>query len=412
MKYPNPTFLDTAENLKKTRRKRTLIIIVCLVVVVLVFLFVLKMASLQEQYRKDYPELVGAATATYTSYERVITSRTTAPTETEATTTESETTVLLPTIITTTIEEETEPTEETEQNNAPDIFDEAEENTYFLNYHPYQVITHDLRDQYLDDLKLAVSGYINDYPGDARICFSYRNLKSNETMGINDLEPIVPAGSFALPLEIAFYEKVYDNSIYLYDIATFQNTIGPSSGYIVSNYDVGKQFYLRALANYAIVHSDTVALNLLLAKAGGLDSLIPIVNGISGYIDFTGEVVYQDYQGNSLRGTGRTCAYDMTLYAEYLYNGYINNPEEYQYLINDLAASEVETPLSTVFEGDLILHVSGRNDDVGAYTDVAIIDGDEPIVLCIYVECESYERAQLIENDIATFTESFISSCH
>ena len=31
-------------------------------------------------------------------------------------------------------------------------------------------------------------------------------------MGINDLEPIVPAGSFALPLEIAFCDKVdYDN---------------------------------------------------------------------------------------------------------------------------------------------------------------------------------------------------------
>lgn len=412
MKYPNPTFLDTAENLKKTRRKRTLIIIVCLVVVVMVFLFVLKMASLQDQYRQDYPELVGAATATYTSYERVITSRTTAPTETEATTSESETTVLLPTIVTTTLEEETESTEATEQNNAPDIFDEAEENTYFLNYHPYQSITHDLRDQYLDDLKLAVSGYISDRQGEARICFSYRNLKSNETMGINDLEPIVPAGSFALPIEIAFYEKVYDNSIYLYDIATYQSTIGPLSGYIASNYDIGKQFYLRALANYAIVHSDTVALNLLLAKAGGLENLVPSINDISGYIDFSSEVVYQDYQGNSLRGIGRTSAYDMAIYAEYLYNGYINNPEEYQFLINDLSASQVSTPLSTVFEGDLILHVSGRNDNVGAYTDVAIIDGDEPIALCIYVECESFERAQVIENDIAAFTKSFISSCH
>ena len=66
MKYPNPTFLNRASGIKHTRRNVIIIVSSVLAFIALILVFVFKLASDQKKYAKEYPELVGAATATTT----------------------------------------------------------------------------------------------------------------------------------------------------------------------------------------------------------------------------------------------------------------------------------------------------------------------------------------------------------
>lgn len=375
--------------------------------------FVIKLASDQSKYQEQYPDLVGAATSTTTEEEETSSSADESIVESEAlagdesTETTAETTALGPVI-----QETTLPAETTEQVNSPDMLDEPE-NIYFYNTHSLQSISHEQRDILLDDLKQEIEDYIAAHPTE-RICFRYVNLASNEALGINDLEPICPAGSYALPIEIVYYEMVNEGILNPYNTVTYDGTIPDGgSSYIAATYTAGKQFLIRTCANYAVTYNDRLALSYLINFMGGMDEFNSRITEISGFIDFQSTVLYSDYLGIPYSGTGRTSAYDMAAYCEYLYQGYMNYPSVYQLLINDLYYSSMSTPYRNVFGDEaIILHSSGRNDTFHAYTDVAIIDGMEPFALCIYVECDSYERACVVQADLSTYVNRFISACH
>ena len=428
MKYPNPTFLTKASSIRKTRHTRTIVILSVLTALTLIIAFVAYVASFQSEYEKRFPDLVGAATSTASPEKTTETSSSatgTSSTEASESTDEIQVTESSGTDITgpssgdpadpssvTDGTGETSATSETTQNNSPDIWEEGE-NVYFKNTHPVQTLSHEERDMLLDDLKQVVTDYISNSPED-RICFRYVNLASNESLGINDLEPFIPAGSFTLPIEIVFYDRVVQGLISLDGVVTYNGE--PASGnssLIASTYKEGKRFFLRTIANYAIAENDTYALSVLLSRLGGIDYIWPYLNKISAYINYTEPVTYIDRTGTRQRGTGRTSAYDMAEYAGYLYHGYINDPDKYQHLINDLAGSNVPTVYTQSFGSDaLILHSCGRNVTTGSFTDVAIIDGKEPIVLVISCESESEERANIIQADLSTYVSRYISLCH
>lgn len=403
MKYPNPTFLNRASGIKHTRRNVIIIVSSVLAFIALILVFVFKLASDQKKYAKEYPELVGAATATTTETSEEESSETTVVEET----TTAETSALGPII------QDTSTTpESSEQTNSPDAFVEGA-NIYFYNSHALQTVSHEERDTMLDDLKQQVIDYIAACEGE-RICFRYVSLSSNETLGINDLDPILPAGAFALPVEIEFYNQIESGAISPLSTVTYDGSVtttGPS--YITENYALLKQFFLRTISNYAIVYNDSLALSIMINSMGGLDAIIPNINEISGYVDYNSSVNYTAYDGTIISGSHRSSAYDLAEYANYLYRAYINEPTVYQSLINDMYYSAMPSSYSNIFGEDaLILHASGRNDTYHAYTDIAIIDSDEPFVLCIYVECASAERAAVIQADLATYVERYITACH
>ena len=413
MKYPNPTFLKTAQKVKHTRRNRTIAAIAVLCFLTLAILFILKMANMQKQFKKDYPQLVGMATATTTTTE---TTETTKETTTETAEEATVTTVTEPvpsfTEVTTTTEE-TEATT-TAQNNAADKFVELSDNFYFKNSHPLQIVSHDIRDQSLDDLKEDLENYISEYTTeDERVCLYYANLSNNETMGVNELEPMIPASAYNLPIATIYVNLTNASIINPGSEVVYTAEAKGNSSYIASNYQPGKKFTLRSLVHYALVYNDNTALDMLLSKMGGIDSTVAHVNKISCYIDYSKSVLYFGANDTQYRGKYRSSCYDMVKYAENLYRSYMNNPTLYQPLVNDLSVSEVPTSFTTAFGDDaLILHCSGKNETCRAYTDVAIIDDCEPIALCIYCECSSSDRAAVITADLSTLIQRFLDSLH
>ncbi|MCQ2516896.1 MAG: serine hydrolase [Saccharofermentans sp.] len=406
--YPNPTFLTKAENIRKGRLIRTIVIVSIVVVLVLIGIFINYGARMQAQYAENYPDLVGFATET--TVETTVVETTTETLEvvaTEETTEATETTVLAPVIV-------TETTLETinVEDLSVQVFEEGE-NFYFRNSYPLQSITHEQRDVLLDVLKQNILDYTTANSNE-RICVRYVNLDNAESTGVNDLAPIVPAGSYALPITLTYWHRVsqgYSSPDYVF---TYDgSTIRGSSSFITANYPAGKMFYYRTLANYAVARNDNYALNILLERCGGIDTVWGFISSISGYINFNNDSTYYNHRGVLTRGSGRTSCYDMAAYARYLYYGYLSDPDIYQPLINDLYYSEVPSPFTTAFGEDAtVLHVSGRNESFNAYTDVAIIDAEEPIALIVYCECSSFDRAQTIQADIATFVAQYLDACH
>lgn len=406
--YPNPTFLNKAEGIRKNRHTKMIVIISIIVLISLAAILVRIGAGMQELYERDYPDLVGAATATTVETEPVQSASETAAYETEPVEVTEETEdVLAPVIVTETTVETVDITDLSAQE-----FVEAAP-FYFRNSYPLQTISHEQRDVLLDYLKQDIQNYIVNSAGE-RICFRYVNLDNGETIGINDLEPIVPAGAFALPIEFTFWHRVsmgYSSPNY---IITYDGSPVPgNSSAIASTYPAGKMFYLRTLANLAVTTNDDYALSVVLDRCSGIATVWSYISGISGYINYTEDSTYTDYSGALMSGTNRTSCYDMAAYARALYFGYIRDPETFQPLINDLYYTSIRSPFSTSFGEDTpVLHVSGRNETFHAYTDIAIIDASEPVVLIVYSECSSLDRAQTIQADISGMVAAYLDSCH
>ena len=410
--YPNPTFLTKATKIRKNRHTKIVIAIVVTVLLALIITFVVWGARMQAKYRKDYPEMVGAANTTPTTLDLNF-GRHTEATETEETIpaeTTVEETIPAP-VINETSETTEETTETTAQVNTADFFEEPE-NAYFKTSYPLQTISHEERDKMLDVLKQNVIDYEKN-TGRLKVSFSYINLKNGETMGINDLEPIVPGGTWALPVAIVFDELCTTGAVSMYSEVTYNGdqSLG-SSSYIAQTYTSGKQFYMRTLHNLAIARNDSIALQYLISVNGGNESTWRKISSISSYINFNDSVIYTDYRGVQQRGSYRTSTYDIANYLKYLYYGYLNKPAVYQSLMNDLYYSEISSPYNVIFDGASVYHISGRNDTTHSYVDAAIIDGDEPFIIVISVECDSYDQAQVATADLSTYLYRYISSCH
>ncbi len=413
MKRPNPTFLKKAEGIRSSRKKRTLIIILVLIAVTFLVVFIRSMASAQEKYRLMYPGLIGAATSTtteYSAYQRPV--HTTTETTTEATTTATTTALHAILAATATPTPSPEETANTSQNNAPDLF--TEDRDFSFKPAGIQTATYQERAVYLDELKENVVAYQKKHP-EMRICYDFVSLSSGEQLGVDELDPVVPSGAMAIPFEIAYYDSLAGDTGPLSDVILYEDNLNGArnSSYIARKYYFGKSFYMRTLLNYAIVKNDSVALNLIIEQMGGIDEAIKGVSAISGYISYTDSVIYKDYRGYEYRTPGTVSCYDMGNYLYHLYHVFINTPQVNQRLINDMAHSEIESPLSAAFPQDTkILHVLGRNTGRGAYLECAIVDYKEPIAVIIYVEAATPDAAGTAIATIGGYTQQFIESCY
>lgn len=414
MKYPNPTFLQKAVGIRKKRHTRAIVISTVIVVMGLILSFVLWGAHMQEIYKKEFPDMVGAGTSTANT-DKETSSETTEETSetTEETTTETSETGLAPVVATSA--EETAASDETtatSQDNTADPLPSYDP-VVFRTSHPIQTISHEERDVLLDSVKQQILDYMSANEGE-RISFRYVNLASNESLGLNDLTPVIPAGTWALPVNIVYCERLAGGNLTAISQHVFMGEAAPgNNSFIVDTYEPGKTFYLGTCAALSITHNDSLAFSWLTDDLGGSDAVWSDISAISSYVDYTEPVTYTNYAGVVMRGPGRTCVYDLTSYMEYLYYGYINSPDTYLPLIGAMNDSEMPTPYRTTFGEDAtILHVCGRNEESDSYTDIAVIDGDEPIIIAISCECASYDRACTIMADLSGYLQQYIAACH
>ncbi len=407
MKRPNPTFLQKAENIRGKRRIATLILLTVLSSLFLVIAFVMFVASRQNRYSELYPDLVGRATDTTTTLTYATSSLTSATTTESSETTEETEAPLAPTIHTETTPEETGG--ETTMGLEPETLDLED---FHFSTPRSQVASHQRRAVLLDNMKNQTETYIRSLRN-MRVCFQFISLKNNEALGINELEPIVPASTFALPINIISSEKAEAGLINPNRLLTYTGHSRVSGSYIYDTLPTNKQMYYYYVTHLSIAKSDRIALEYVLAELGGLDAIMPKINEISSFQPYDATVFYSDYSGTDLRGPGRSTCFDMARYAQYLYRSYQNNPSCYQNIINAMAYSDVGSPVRSAFgEETPILHIYGRNSDLHAYTELAIIDKYEPFIVCIYIEGENNSDVLTAFSTIGGYVNEFITSCY
>ena len=412
MKRPNPTFLQKAPKIQSSRRKRTLSIVLIALGVTLTLMFFRKVSYDGQTYAEMFPDLVGAAkreTTTYEEYRRPVHTTTESTTES---TTEETTTILAPSLAPTT-ESTTEAPSTKVQNNSPDPIIENPGYAFKkTNWH--QTATYQKRAVMLDNLREKVKA-VDEEQTYMRICFEFISLEHGDSIGYRNLEPVLPYGAYAIPIELVWYDQYSKGKQDLAGVSTYQRSSkgAYSASYIGHTFKYGKQFFHRNALNYAISKNDSIALNFIIESMDGMEKIIPEIDKISGYVSYDSENLYQDYRSRRYKTKGRTSCYDMAEFLRYLYNGYINSPDVYQMIINDMYYNELASPLKGSFAPDTpILHVQGRNLDMGAYMDCAIIDCEEPIAIVVYVEASSEENAYAIMQQIGRYTAEFVTSCY
>ncbi|MBO4680449.1 MAG: serine hydrolase [Clostridiales bacterium] len=412
MKRPNPTFLQKAPKIQSSRRKRTLSIVLIALGVTLVIMFFRKVSYDGQTYAQLFPDLVGAAqreTTTYEEYRRPVHTTTESTTES---TTEETTTFLAPSFVATS-ESTSETPSTVTQNNSPDPVLENPDYT-FKKATWHQTATYQKRAVLLDNLREKVKA-VDEEQTYMRVCFQFISLEHGDGIGYKNLEPVLPSGAYAIPIELVWYDQYAQGKQDLAGTSTYQRSSkgAYSASYIGHTFKYGKQFFHRNALNYAITKNDSIALNFIIDSMEGMDKIIPEINKISGYVSYDSKTLYQDYRSRRYKAPARTSCFDMGEYLRYLYNGYINTPDVYQRIINDMYYNESVSPLKGAFVQDTpILHVMGRNTDMGAYMECAIIDCEEPIAVVVYVEASSEEHATNIMQQIGRYTAEFVTSCY
>lgn len=412
MKRPNPTFLQKAPKIHSSRRKRTLAIVLVALGVTMVLMFFRKVSYDGQTYAQMFPDLVGAAqreTTTYEEYRRPVHTTTESTTES---TTEETTTFLAPSFAPTSATTSETPSTVT-QNNSPDPILENPSYT-FKKATWHQTATYQKRAVLLDNLREKVKA-VDEEEKYMRICFEFVSLEHGDSIGYRNLEPVLPSGAYAIPIELVWYDQYALGKQDLAGVSTYQRSSkgAYSASYIGHTFKYGKQFFHRNALNYAISKNDSIALNFIIDSMDGMDKIIPEINKISGYVSYDSKILYQDYRSRRYKAPARTSCFDMAEYLRYLYNGYINTPDVYQRIINDMYYSESVSPLKASFAQDTpILHIQGRNLDMGAYMECAIIDCEEPIAIVVYVEASSEEYANSVMQTIGRYTAEFVRSCY
>lgn len=272
-----------------------------------------------------------------------------------------------------------------------------------------QTISHKIRDAAFHKLQQQIQKSIDGY-ADARVGFYYLNLENNEAFGYNDMEPFVPAGAFALPVNLCLYQMFLQETAlptelmpYLAEDGSFPDSTIPK----VDPYD------LRTLSFLSLSSNDSVAVNMLIRRQGGIDALNEQIRLISSVVDFRSPVSYQNYKGEAFEGKNRSSAYDLAMYMEEFYLSYLSEPDVFQPMFNDLSHTESDWGIAASYpQNVLFCHQTGSASNFSNETDVALVFAQEHYVVAVTVECEDPDRAKHIQAELGQFVYQFITFCY
>ena len=432
MKNPKSNYIGEA---RRIRRKRMIIrgIIAGAVILLVFFAFFFKyILSLKKDIDEEFPSNLSELTETgeisvstapsssETTAETGEVTTTTTPPETE-TTPEStpdpestETTTGLESTETGDPSDPSDPsaTTETTVNLLPDDWSDQQQ-VLFPQKYPLQTVTHAERDQSYAALKHSVKKYLEEHK-EARIGFYYINLNTNEAFGYNEAQPFVVGSSVYLPMTMLIYDDVRAGTRSMDAAVPFQkSSIDGKLDTKMGEVPEGKQYFLWQLTYLALRDGDSAAMNMLMENAGGQEGLLKRLSQMSSCIDFSAVQNYFDFQGVQQSGDHRSSAYDLATFAQMLYWRYMSYPDVYQNLIDALGSSDRTNGVARQIPSNAtVLHRHGSNSEFHAESDVAIILGPEPVIVCVTVEAETPELSQEIQSALGALVYNFISLCH
>jgi beta-lactamase class A len=269
----------------------------------------------------------------------------------------------------------------------------------------------------LAELESDIESLLSEQSG--RYAVYYINLENGETIAYQATDPMTPASTIKVPFNTYLYMKVAEGAFSMDDIMTYNSAAYPDGDYQSGSGTVqyssnGTEYTLAELTRLSIRVSDNTATHMILRQYGDYD----VVNTeymlpVSAVVDYQSTVTYTDYTGQERSKNHRTSAQDIALYMAELYRLYMESPEDYRGLIDDLCNTDYTWGISEGVPDDItVAHKVGFLYEYGVYNDVAIVFGKEDYVLCVLTESgdESKAKANIVE--VSGMVQAYLDQCY
>jgi beta-lactamase class A len=228
-----------------------------------------------------------------------------------------------------------------------------------------------------DDIKAKVQDYISKQTAKYGVYFI--DLATGESFGINDRDEYVAASTSKLPMNVYLYTKIEAGEISFDTVLKYlKEDFEPGTG-IIQNKPYGTEYTVRETSRLSIIHSDNCAINMII-RICGIDNICQYI------LDLGGDIWYDKRH--------RTSPHDLALVTQELYRLYLNNPELYGLLINDLENTDWKDRIDAKLPKDVkVAHKIGNQGAYNTFNDVGIVFASHPYVLAVMSEKTNYDTA-------------------
>ena len=242
----------------------------------------------------------------------------------------------------------------------------------------------------------------------SRVSVYFLNLSGMESWSYEDDVPFVAASSIKIGFNTRLYTLIADGSISPDEVLTYDSRPYPTGDYeagtgTIQSLPNGSTLTVRETSGLSIRISDNCGTNMVIRRLGGIDTINPWLNGISGTIDYRQKVTYTNYAGQQQSGRHRTCARDLGQMAVYLYEHWVEQPVVFDPLIDDLSHTEFDFGIQKGIPDQVqVAHKIGTNGIYSTENDVGIVFTEEPFVLCVMTEMADAVKAHQLQAEIAS----------
>ena len=220
----------------------------------------------------------------------------------------------------------------------------------------------------MDELKKLVEDFVSRQSG--RYGLTFIDLATGESFGVNDKEEYIAASSTKLPMVLLLYIRMEEGEVDPDMLLEYKPEHLEYGTGIIQNSPYGTKYTVLKTAELAIRKSDNCGINMII-------ELLDIEN-IRQYMVDLGVVVYYDRRH-------RSCPYDIALASQELYRRYLDNPEAYEKLIEDLENTDWRDRIDAKLPDHVrVAHKIGTQTRTA--NDAGIVFASHPYVLSVMTD--------------------------
>jgi len=220
----------------------------------------------------------------------------------------------------------------------------------------------------MDELKRMVEDFVSRQSG--RYGVTFIDLATGESFGVNDKEEYIAASSTKLPMVLLLYVRMEEGEVDPDMLLEYKPEHLEYGTGIIQNSPYGTKYTVLKTAELAIRKSDNCGINMIIELLG--------IENIRQYMVDLGGAVYYDKRH-------RSCPYDIALASRELYRRYVNNPEAYEKLIEDLENTDWHDRIDARLPGDVrVAHKIGNQTRTA--NDAGIVFASHPYVLSVMTD--------------------------
>jgi beta-lactamase class A len=217
-------------------------------------------------------------------------------------------------------------------------------------------------------VKSKVQDYISKQSGKYGVYFI--DLATGESFGINDRDEYIAASTSKLPMNVFLYTKIESGEVDPESKLQYLKEDFESGTGVIQNSAFGTEYTVRETSKLSIIHSDNCGINMIIRVLG--------IENICKYIlDLGGDIYYDDHH--------RTSPHDLGLVTQELYRLYLNNPELYGELINNMENTDWNDRINSQLPKEVkVAHKIGNQTRTS--NDVGIVFASHPYVLAVMTD--------------------------